>query len=273
MRSERYDARDLGAAWASLRRVKPLVFHVTNSVAMALQANVALSLGASPIMSPHPDETAELVGIADAFLLNLGTPTLTSILAAERGMAAVKERGCFSLLDPVGYGASRLRNSFTDELLRSHAFSVIKGNEGEISLLSGSGGAVRGVDSSHAGDLRGGVVRLARERSCVVCATGPEDLLSDGESLVTVSGGSALLPSVSGSGCAAGTVVLSVTAACKDAFLGTLCGLVAMGLASERAEKRCRGSASFAVALVDELHALRAEDFEEAEGRWCSEGV
>lgn len=137
--------------------------------------------------------------------------------------------------------------------------------------MAGAGGATRGVDVAEAGDLRSAVTRLAREHRCAVCATGAEDLIGDGECVVTIRGGSALLPFLSGSGCVAGTVVLSVASACGEPLLGSLCGLIAMGIASERAEREARGSASFAAALVDELHRLEPADFSGSSARWTLE--
>ena len=268
MRLADYTLERVANAWGKLKTAHPLIFHVTNTVATALQANACLAIGAAPLMSQYPEEAEELVGLAQGFLVNLGTPTEAALETVKRGMKAAKG---FTLLDPVGYGASRFRVESTDALLKEHAFSILKGNAGEISLLAGVGGATKGVDALSAGDLERGVLELARKYSCVACATGETDYLSDGESVVVVSGGSPMLPYVSGSGCLAGTVALSVAAACKDAALGTLSGLVAMGIASERAEGKCSGSGTFAVALVDELHRLSPGDFSlEARGgaRW-----
>ena len=77
-----------------------------------------------------------------------------------------------------------------------------------------------------------------------------------------------MLPYLSGSGCATGTIALAAAAACGDAALGTLAGLVAMGIASEQAEKSCAGSGTFAAALIDELYRLRPEDFMDGGQRW-----
>jgi hydroxyethylthiazole kinase len=251
----------LADAWGKLKETRPLIFHVTNAVATALQANVCLAIGAAPLMSQYPEEAEELVGLAQGFLVNLGTPTDAALETVKRGMRTAEAKGRLTLLDPVGYGASRFRVESTDVLLREHPFSILKGNAGEISLLAGVGGATKGVDALSAGDLKKGVLELARKYNCVTCATGEVDYLSDGESVVRVSGGSSMLPYLSGSGCVAGTVVLSVAAACEDAVPGTLTGLLAMGIASERAEAKCSGSGAFAAALIDELHRLSAEDF------------
>jgi hydroxyethylthiazole kinase len=261
-------AERTASAWGQLKVNHPLVFHVTNDVAAALQANVCLAIGASPIMSQFPEETEELVELAQGFLVNLGTPTDFSWTTVKRGLAAAGVKGRFTLLDPVGYGASRFRVDSTDELLKEYVFSIIKGNAGEMSLLAGVGGATKGVDVLSVGDLERGVLELARKHKCVACATGEADYLSDGEEVVRVTGGSAMLPCLSGSGCVAGSVILSVTAACGEATLGTLTGLLAMGLASERAEKKCAGVGTFPAIFIDELHRLTPEDFRDTRSRW-----
>ena len=258
----------VAAAWSRIREVRPLVFHVTNAVAVALQANVCLAVGASPLMSQYPAEAEELVNLAQGFLVNLGTPTDAAWETVRRALARAKQTGCFTLLDPVGYGASRYRNESTEALLQDHEFSIEKGNPGEISLLAGAGGATKGVDVLAAGNLEKGVLALAREQRCVACAPGEADFLSDGEAVIRVTGGSALLPGLSGSGCAAGTVILSAAAACGDAALGTLTGLLAMGITSERAEKNCAGPGSFPAAFIDELNRLTPGDFQGNCSRW-----
>lgn len=224
-------------------------------------------------MSHFLEETQELIAISRGFLVNLGTPSESALAAVDAGMRAVSalSENCFTLLDPVGYGASRFRVKSTDKLLKEHSFSIVKGNAGEISLLAGVGGEIQGVDAISGGDLKKGVRELAGKLKCTVVATGEIDYLSDGEEVVFVRGGSSLLPYLSGSGCAAGTVLLSATAACGDAPLGALCGLLAMGIASERAEKRCLGSGTFPAALIDELHRLCPEDFSDSRARWSVE--
>lgn len=261
---------DLVKTWQEVKRKKPLIFHVTNSVATQLQANICLAVGGSPIMSQYPEETNELLSLCQGFLVNLGTPTEAALKTTNLGMASRKNKACISLLDPVGYGASSFRIQYTHELLQKYAFSVLKGNSGEISLLAGKGGAIKGVDAVAAGNLHEGVLALARNYSCTVCATGEVDYISDGESVAAVYGGSPLLPFLSGSGCALGSIMLTCAAA-SNAILGSICGLIAMGIASERASKKSAGPGSFQIYLIDELYNLSPEDFTRTENRWSVE--
>jgi hydroxyethylthiazole kinase len=62
-------------AHAALRAKRPLVQALINTVSSNFVANVLLSAGASPAMVDNPEEAALFAGVADAVLINLGTPT------------------------------------------------------------------------------------------------------------------------------------------------------------------------------------------------------
>lgn len=260
-------------AWDAVALKKPLVFHLTNGVVMNEQAHLALALGASPLMSAHPGEAGELTDIADGLLLNIGTPTDASAECMRCAAARAAVRGIPVVLDPVGYGASKLRNGLVEELLDTGAVGLVKGNGGEMGLLGGSGGQVRGVDSRSCPDPARSVLSVARSRHCLAVSTGVVDHVSDGERVWAVSGGSDLLPRITGSGCWLGTVLTACLAAGDDAVSAVLAGLVAFGLAAERAEKLSRGPASFRTHLLDELYLLKGSDLASAGGRVKEEEV
>ncbi|HEY9207839.1 MAG TPA: hydroxyethylthiazole kinase, partial [Acidovorax sp.] len=67
---------DAAAAWADLQAVReraPLVHSITNFVVMNYNANALLAVGASPVMAHAQEEVADMVGIAQALVLNIGT--------------------------------------------------------------------------------------------------------------------------------------------------------------------------------------------------------
>ncbi len=75
----------------ALRKVaeeKPLVHHLTNYVTVNLVANTTLSTGALPIMAHAHEEVEEMVGLASALVVNIGTldPTFVEavLLAVKR---------------------------------------------------------------------------------------------------------------------------------------------------------------------------------------------
>ena len=98
-----------GESLRRLRERKPLVHQITNYVVMNETANATLALGALPVMAHAREEVEEMVGLAGALVLNIGTLSphwVEAMLAAGR---AANERGVPVVLDPVGAGATRYR--------------------------------------------------------------------------------------------------------------------------------------------------------------------
>ena len=100
---------DPGATLGGIRERKPLVHNITNYVVMNETANAILALGALPVMAHAQEEVAEMVGLAGALVLNIGTlsePWIDAMLLAGK---AANERGIPVVLDPVGAGATAYR--------------------------------------------------------------------------------------------------------------------------------------------------------------------
>src|ERR671917_2248588 len=95
-----------GQTLRTLRERKPLVHQITNYVVMNETANATLALGALPVMAHAPEEVEEMVGLAGALVLNIGTlsePWIEAMLLAGKATPAP------IVLDPVGAGATRYR--------------------------------------------------------------------------------------------------------------------------------------------------------------------
>ena len=89
-----------------LRERKPLVHNITNYVVMNETANALLALGALPVMAHASEEVREMVGLAGALAINIGTLSAAWVEAmlspARRRMSAAIP----VVLDPVGAGAT-----------------------------------------------------------------------------------------------------------------------------------------------------------------------
>ena len=123
----------------AVRAKVPLVHCITNYVTVNDAANALLAIGASPIMADDIGEAGDIASIASALVLNIGTlneRTIASMLDAGRRANAF---GVPVVLDPVGAGASRLRNETVGRLLREVKLSVLRGNLSEISFIAGLG--------------------------------------------------------------------------------------------------------------------------------------
>ena len=143
--------KELAGLLRMVRANRPLVHHITNYVTVNDCANVTLSVGASPVMADSRDEVEDMVAMAGALVLNIGTLNSFQIESMLLAGAKAEELGIPIILDPVGAGATPYRTDTARMLLSSIPISVVKGNAGEISVLAGTGGSVRGVDSMSAG--------------------------------------------------------------------------------------------------------------------------
>src|SRR5512146_791250 len=90
----------------AIRAGKPLVHHITNLVVMNETANATLAIGALPVTAHAREAVAEMVGIAGALVLNVGTLTPELIDSMAIAGRRANELGVPIVLDPVGAGAT-----------------------------------------------------------------------------------------------------------------------------------------------------------------------
>jgi hydroxyethylthiazole kinase len=246
-----------GASLASLRERRPLVHQITNYVVMNETANATLALGALPVMAHAREEVVEMVGLASALVLNIGTlspPWIDAMLAA--GWAA-NARGIPVVLDPVGVGATTYRTGAAKRILDEVDVTVLRGNAGEVATLVGVRAEVRGVESVDAG---ADVAELAREAArslgVVAAVTGAVDNVSDGERSAVIANGDPMLARITGTGCMSSAVTGCFLAVSESPFDAAVEALVAFGVAGEDAAHDAKGPGSFHVNLYDALAAL-----------------
>jgi hydroxyethylthiazole kinase len=248
---------DPGATLGQLRERKPLVHNITNYVVMNETANAILALGALPVMAHAEEEVAEMVGLAGALVLNIGTLSERWIEAMLAAGKAANERGVPVVLDPVGAGATSYRTRTAQRLLDELEVAVLRGNAGEVATLVGVEAEVRGVESVGAGgdpaQLAG---EAARTLGLVASVTGAVDHVSDGERSAAIANGHALMASITGTGCMSTAITGCFLAAQDDSFAAAVEALVAFGVAGEDAAAEAKGPGSFHVALYDALAGL-----------------
>jgi hydroxyethylthiazole kinase len=247
-----------GQTLAALRERKPLVHQITNYVVMNETANATLALGALPVMAHAPEEVEEMVSLASALVLNIGTLSRHWIDAMLLAGKAANAAGVPVVLDPVGAGATRFRTETARRILAEVEVAVLRGNAGEVATLVGVAAEVRGVESIGAGGEPGELARAAaRSLRLIASVTGPVDHVSDGVTVLKVANGHQLLAAVSGTGCMSSAVTGCFLAAKPMAPLEAAAeALIAFGVAGEDAAAEAKGPGSFHVALYDALAAL-----------------
>jgi hydroxyethylthiazole kinase len=247
-----------------MRETRPLVHQITNYVVMNETANVTLALGALPVMAHAREEVEEMVALAGALVINIGTLSphwVEAMLAAGR---AANAKGIPVVLDPVGAGATRYRTETAKRILDEVDVTVLRGNAGEVATLVGVDAEVRGVESVGAGGDPYDIAReAARVLGVVAAVTGPVDHVANGERVAKVSNGDAMLATVSGTGCMASALTGCFLAVADSPFDGAVEALVAFGVAGEDAARDAKGPGTFHANLYDALAALDPETLDE----------
>lgn len=245
-----------------IRRRRPLIHCVSNIVTANDCANLALAVGASPMMAQAPEEMEAISSISDATVLNTGTPDAEKFRACRICAASARHP---VVLDPVGVGASPWRLAQVRALLDGFTPAILRVNLGEAQALLGDNGREQGVDSplpASQAERRDFAMSLARRRRTAVLLTGPEDLITDGQRVWCVTGGSGQMSLVTGTGCML-SVLCGVFAAVEpDAALAAALASAFWKVCAQRAERLAagRGSGSFRTALLDAANSLTAPD-------------
>jgi hydroxyethylthiazole kinase len=246
-----------------IRAKKPLIHHITNYVTVNDCANITLAIGASPVMADDIKEVEDMVGLASALVLNIGTLNARTVAAMLAAGLKAKSLRIPIILDPVGVGATALRTSTTAMLIREIRPSVLRGNMSEIKMIAGEAVGIKGVDSI--ADERDGVAvarQLSQKLDCVVAITGKTDIIARGEQICRIDNGHEMLARITGTGCMATSLVGCFCGASDDCFIGAAAGVLTMGLAGELARQALKageGIGSYRMRLFDAIDQMSPE--------------
>lgn len=249
-----------------VRRKRPLIHCVSNIVTANDCANLALAVGASPIMAQAPQEMGDITAASDATVLNTGTPDEIKFEACMLCGKAASAAGHPVVLDPVGVGASPWRLRRVQELLHLFMPSILRVNLGEAQALSAGGGREQGVDSpapASRAERLSAARALALHRRTAVLLSGPEDIVTDGQTAWCLPGGSDLMAFVTGTGCML-SVLCGVFAAVEpEPMKAAVLASAFWKVCSRRAQENAagRGPGTFRAALMDAAANLTAADF------------
>jgi hydroxyethylthiazole kinase len=267
MRMENMYNQDMtNKAAANLRLVrerKPLVHNITNYVVMNYTANALLACGAAPVMAHAAEEVEEMVSLAGALVLNIGTLSIPWIEAMIKAGKRANALHVPVILDPVGAGATALRTDSAKRLIEELSIQVIRGNASEVLSLSRErpGSRTKGVDSVHTVDqVAQMAVALAGELKTVLAVTGVVDLITDGKQTCRVMNGHEMMSHVTGTGCTATAIIGAFLAVEPHPLTAATTGLAYFGLAGEKAAAKASGPGTFQIALLDALYEMKEEE-------------
>jgi len=253
-------ATDLNA----IREKAPLIHNITNYVVMNNTANALLSIGASPVMAHAIEEVTDMVNIASALVINMGTLSEKWVDAMLMAGSAARRKGIPVVFDPVGVGATPYRNLMADSIIKICSPSIIRGNASEIMCLAKENISTKGVDSTASSNSAVEAAKqLALQTGAVVVISGPDDFITDGTTVHCVKNGSLLMPRVTGMGCTASVLVGAFAAVNTNYLEAATHAMAAMGVTGEIAARKSEGPGSMQLNFLDELYKLTAETLQE----------
>jgi hydroxyethylthiazole kinase len=257
-----------------VRKTRPLVHHITNTVTINDCANITLHTGGTPVMAHALEEVEEMVGLASALVLNIGTLTSAQVEAMMLAGKKANQRGIPVVLDPVGAGATRFRTESARRILEEIRVSIIKGNAAEIATLAGEHAEVRGVDAGKVfADPVQAAQALAREFSATVVVTGKTDVITDGTRTAFVDNGHAMMGCITGTGCMGASVLGCFAPVADDPWIAAVAAVTSSTIAGEIGGEQAEGPGSFKWRFFDAMAQLTAEQIvERARVRWILHG-
>ena len=243
-----------------VKEVNPLVLHYTNNVTINDCANITLALGASPLMSFSYEEVEDIVKVANAVVINIGTMNSELLNLYLIASKAANKYNKPVILDPVGVFATKARTELTNKLLNEVKFDVVKGNIAEIKFIGGFDVKGKGVDSfDEDEDATEIIKKVANKLETVVVATGKVDIITDGESVYKISNGTAKLKSITGTGCMSASLIASYLGCSENTLECATMGILTMSLSGELADKNNPNIGTFKVNLMDEVYSLSTD--------------
>lgn len=260
----------------NIKEKNALTHCITNSVTINDCANAVLAIGGSPFMAEDAEELEEVVTIADVLVINIGKLSKEQINSMNISAEVANKTNTPIVLDPVGVGVTNLRNKTTLDLIENNKITAIRGNISEIKAIAKLVGVIdenntaKGVDVN-VDDIitednlsaNGQIIKeLANKLDTTILASGPIDILSDGETTIAIDNGDDMMPLITGSGCMLSSIVGSCIAG-SNPLDGALVAILAMNLAGEKArakvEERGEGTGSFRTYLIDYLYKTNSE--------------
>lgn len=254
----------------------PIVHCITNFVTVNDCANIILAGGGSPTMAHHEDEVEEITQNSQSLVLNMGNVLdVTPMILAGKVSNELKHP---VVLDPVGIGASKLRNEVFRSLSENIQFSVIRGNISEIKAIANEKGIskeksmTKGVDADNSDKVTENNLketiemakRLSEALGSVIAISGAIDIVADEEKAYLIRNGHPIMVKVTGTGCMSTALIGAFCGGNPNNILeATAAAVTAMGVSGEIAFEKIKefkgGTMMFRMFLMDSISKMTSE--------------
>ena len=257
-------------AQKKVKETRPLAGSITNAVTMNFVANAQLACGGLAAMVYLGDEGRYLASAGNSVYLNMGTLLPVHRESMLATVKALQEMGKTYVLDPVGVSMGVLKAEILTNM-KTYKPGIIRGNASEIidlaklwDLLEKTADEgksyVNCVDTNESVEqAQEAAIVLAEYTGGAVAVSGEIDLVTDGQELVRLPGGSEMMERVTGCGCSLGGV-MAVYACVTDPFVAAVAGTALYNIAGTRAAQKVQGPGSFYAKFLDEIYLADLKD-------------
>ncbi|MFD2826951.1 hydroxyethylthiazole kinase [Leeuwenhoekiella polynyae] len=249
---------------STVRKQAPLVQNITNYVVMNNTANALLAIGASPIMAHAHPEMAAMQKICNALVINIGTLDEYWVESMLIAATEANHNNKPWILDPVGAGATPYRDEVLSRLIELKP-TAIRGNASEIQALAKLNKTqTKGVDSTSVSTeaVQAGQI-LNKTYGAIIVISGETDIIIDGDQQVKIHNGNALMTKITGMGCSATAILAAFIAVIPNKTEAAVAATALMSISGELAARYSNGPGSLQVNILDKLHSIKEQEFEE----------
>jgi hydroxyethylthiazole kinase len=271
---------NISKALQNVKSEKPLTLGITNNVTINDCTNAMLAVGGTAVMVDDDIDAADFASVSRGLVINIGKLNELQIKVIKESCEAADKNNTPITIDPVGISVTKRRQDLVKYLLKNNKISCIRGNMSEIKAVgdlmnitqNSTTGAV-GVDANET-DLivednlkeNGQIVKnIAKSLNLVIVASGPIDLISDGNKVYSIENGDEMMPLITGSGCML-SIIVGTYITVNNPLIGAIAATGHMGIAGEKASKYVKdndfGTGTFRTMLIDNLYKITPKDLE-----------
>lgn len=275
MEKEKRDNMDIERIINNIKDNQPLIHNITNYVTTNDVANMILAIGASPIMADEVLEVEDITSIAQGLNLNLGTINQNRFKAIKKSGLTANQYHIPVLLDPVGIGASKLRQQYVHELIDHIQFDVIRGNISEIRALY-QNTSTKGVDANYIDTITPDnilevvsyIKEIAKMFHCIIAVSSAIDIVANEDKAYVIYNGHPMMSRITGSGCMLSGLCTAFISTNKDHMLDAcalafICNGIAGEMAYDKMIERHSGNATYRNDLIDAIYLMTPQNIKE----------
>ncbi len=231
--------KNLNAIVRKIESQKPIILCITNIASINDVINVCSYINAIPVISTELNDAKSILINANALLINIGTINHEQLSLIKKIYAYAKKLNKIVVVDPVGYGISKIRTKIIDNILNDNYTNVIiKGNQTEITKILDKNLQVNSVNNSLTVNLMQSkkiVKEISQKYNKPIIMSGKNDIFCYKNDLYIINNGNDKMNLISGTGCMLGALITCFVSVTKNVTIGCVLALLIFAIVGEMA--------------------------------------